>query len=267
MNKKNELVQKFFIVAAPVLAVSVLGISPSRAATFSSSSSELEFQNFNQAPSTINNFSDTNTQVFGKGGIIEAEAIANAIFSQSPIPGKSNISLSKASGESQAYFGFAESLSQNIGSFEIEAGTSFSFDFQADLELQTSIDNPSSENATANGDISFLLLDVDNNSVLDFFNIAGNLATKSDDDFVGLETSDNVKLNQPSINPNFGGLEESLQVSVSGQFKRDFADDINLELIEIKQNKVSAKAPEPSASLALLLSSGVIGVMFKRRRK
>ncbi|BAY86872.1 hypothetical protein NIES267_63830 [Calothrix parasitica NIES-267] len=266
MSKENKLIQKFFLVTAPVLAISALGISPTRAATFASSSSRLDFQNFSQAPSTINNFSDANTGVFEKGGVIEATAIANAVFSESLISAEPEINLSEVFGENQAYLGFAESLSQNIGNFDIEAGTSFSFDFQADLELETSIDNPSSENATASGDISFLLVNTDDNSIFDFFDIAGNLTTEGDSDFIGLRESDNVKLNQPSINSDFDGLEESLQVSVSGSFKRTFANPTNLALIEFQRNRVLAKAPEPSTSLALLLSTGVIGIIIKRRR-
>jgi len=266
MNKKNKLIQKFFLVAAPALAVSALGISPSRAATFASSSSELEFKNFSQAPSTVESFTDTDAVAFEEGGIVEATATGDAIFSQSPAFAF-NINLSEIFGASQAYLGFAESQSENIGNFEIEAGTSFSFDFNTDLKLATSIDNPPSEEATANGDITFLVLDIDNNSVLDFFNLAGNLTTQSDNDFVGLEASDNVNLNEPSINSNFGGLEESLQASVSGSFERTFANQTNLALIEFKQNIALAKAPEPSTSLALLLSSGVIGVIIKLRRR
>ncbi|MEA5597865.1 hypothetical protein [Rivularia sp. UHCC 0363] len=266
MNKKNKLMQKFFLIAAPILATSVLSISPSRAATFASSSSELEFKNFSQTSSSVGTFTDTNALVFGESGIAQATAEANAIFLQSPAFA-SNSNLSEAFGENQAYLAFADSQSKIIGNFDIKAGTSFSFDFTADLKLATSIDNPSAENARASGDIFFFLLDVDNNSVLDFFNIAGNLNTEGDNDFVGLEASSNVNLNQQSVNPNIGGLKESLQASVAGSFNRNFANQTNLALIEFKRNRVLVKAPEPSANLALLLSSGVIGVMIKRRRR
>ena len=48
---------------------------------------------------------------------------------------------------------------------------------------------------------------------------------------------------------------------------RYFADDTNLALIEVKRNRVKVTAPEPSINLALLLSSGAIGLVLKRRRK
>ncbi|MEO0686381.1 MAG: PEP-CTERM sorting domain-containing protein, partial [Cyanobacteria bacterium J06649_11] len=55
--------------------------------------------------------------------------------------------------------------------------------------------------------------------------------------------------------------------SINGSFERTFANQTNLALIEVKQNTVLAKAPEPSTGVALLLSSSVIGFMVKRKRK
>ena len=261
--------QKFFLVAAPVLATSILGVSPSKAATFASSFSEFEFNNFSQAPSTVETFSDTNAlpQVFGEDGIAEAKAEADAIFVQVPPIFGGNVNFSKASGDGQAYSAFANSESRVVGNFEIEADTIFSFDFLTDFNLATSIDNFPSENARASGDISFFLLDIENDTILDSFNLAGNLATQGDNDFIDLQASDNVSLNEPFIDSNFGGLEESLEVFVSGSFERTFANQTNLALIEVKQNTVLAKAPEPSTGVALLLSSSVIGFMVKRKRK
>ncbi|AFY52962.1 PEP-CTERM putative exosortase interaction domain-containing protein [Rivularia sp. PCC 7116] len=266
MNTKHKLIQKLILVAAPVLASSVLAISPSRAATFALSAAEFEFENFSQSPSGVLASTDTDTFSFEENGVAEATAEANAIFLQST-EGGTNFNFTEAFGENQEYLAFAESESELIGSFEIEADNSFSFDFVANLDLATSIDNPPSENARAAGEISFFLFDIDNNTVLDSFDLIGNLTTEGDNDFVALQASDNVNFNQESVNPNFGGLEESLEASVEGSYKRLFTRNTNLALVEFKQNRVLVQAPEPSASLALLVSSGVIGVIMKRRRK
>ena len=233
MNKKNNLTQKFFLVAAPVLATSILGISPSRAATFASSTSEFEFNNFVQLP-----------PIFG-----------------------ANTNVSKASGDGQSFSAFADSQSRVVGNFEIRPDDTFSFDFLTDFNLATSVENSASETARASGDISFLLLDTDNNTILDFFDIDGKLVTKADGDFIELQAGDNVNLNERLINPNFGGLKESLQVSISGSYERSFAKQTNLALIESKRNIALAKAPEPSTGIALLLSGSFIGVALKRKRK
>ncbi|MBV6623596.1 MAG: PEP-CTERM sorting domain-containing protein [Rivularia sp. (in: Bacteria)] len=266
MNTKHRLIQKLILVAAPVLTSSVLAISPSRAASFASSTAGFEFENFSQPPSGVLASTDTDTFSFEENGIAQATAEANAIFLQST-EGGANFNFTEAFGENQEYLALAEGESELIGSFEIKADKSFSFDFIANLDLATSIDNPPSENARAAGEISFFLFDIDNNTVLDTFDLIGNLTTEGDNDFVALQASNNVKFNQEFVNPNFGGLEESLEAAVEGSYKRVFTDDTNLALVEFKQNRVLVKAPEPSASLALLLSSSAIGVIMKRRRQ
>ena len=265
MNTKHKLIQALILVAAPVLASSALAVSPSRAATFASSTAEFEFENFSQPPSGTLSFADTNTFSFEENGIAEATADAKAIFLQSS-EGGASFNFTEAFGDNQEYLAFAESESELIGYFEIEADNSFSFDFTADLELVTSIENPP-ENARAGGEIFFLIFDIDNNSVLEFFNLTGNLTTEGDNDFVALQASNNINFNQESVNPNFGGLEESLEVSVGGSYQRVFTNDTNLALIQSKRNRVLVTAPEPSASLALLLSSGVIGAIVKFRKR
>lgn len=266
MNKNLRLIQKFFLVTAPVLASSVLNISPSKAATFGYSNSEVTFTNFSQIPSNVATFSDTDTLVDGNGGSVIAEAEALPIFLRIP-PFATNSNKSLAYGENQDYLGLAESESEIIGNFDIEADTNFSFDFLALLNLGTSIDNPPAENVRVSGDIFFELWDIDNNTVLDYFALAGNLVTEGDNDFVAFEKSDNVNVRQAEADGDSGGKEESLIAYVEGSVDRYFASETNLALIEVKRNRVRVTAPEPSISLALLVSSGVIGVVLKPRRK
>ncbi len=266
MNKNLKLIQNLFIVTAPILASSILGISPAKAATLAFSNSEVEFTNFSQTPSSVSTSTDADTLTIGNGGSVVAIAQAEAFFLQVPAFA-TNSNLSLAFGENQDYLGFAKSQSQIIGNFDIEAGTSFSFDFVASLNLLTSIDNPPTENARASGDIFFLLFDIENNTVLDFLSLMGNLVTEGDNDFIAFQKSDNVNLSQAVANRDFGGKEESLVAFIEGSVKRDFADETNLALIEVKRNRVRVTAPEPSTSLALLVSGSIIGVVLKRRRK
>ncbi len=266
MNKNLRLIQTFFLVTAPILASSVLNISPSKAATFGYSNSEAEFYNFSDIPSNVATSTDTYTFTDGNGGSVVAESQADAEFFQL-LPLAFNSNLSVAYGENQDYLGLAESQSEIISNFDIEAGTNFYFDFWTFLDLETSIDNPPAENARASGDISFFLFDIDNNTVLDYFSFAGNLVTEGDNDFVAFEKSDNVNVRQAEADGDSGGKEEFLIAYVEGSVDRYFASETNVALIEVKQNRVRVTAPEPSISLALLVSSGVIGVVLKRRRK
>ncbi len=265
MNKNLKLIQNFFLVAAPILASSVLGVSPSKAATFAYSEGNFFFSEFSQNPSNVATITDT--LAIGEELMVDAIALAEAEFIVTP-PQASNSSLSVAFGESQDYLVVAESEASVIGNFDIDANTNFSFNFSGDLELATSIDNPPKENARASGDISFALIDIQNSNVLEFFNLVGNIATEGDNDFVTLQKSDNITLSEKLIAPGFGGLQEFLAVSVEGSFESHFAKETTLALVEVKRNRAEVKAvPEASSSLALLVSSGLIGVVLKRRRK
>lgn len=267
MNKNFGLIKNFFLVGAPILASSFLGVSPSKAATFALSESVAVFENFSQNPSNVNTFALADVSTSAMSGSVTAEAEAIAIFSEAPAFAI-NSNFTQALGENQDYLASAESESQLRGVFDIEADTNFSFDFESRLNLETSIDNPPAENARASGDISFFLFDIDNNTVLDFFNLSGNLVTEGDNDFIVSQISDNVNLSETSGNADFEGNEEFLEAFVEGSYKRKFENETNLALIEIKRNRVTVQeVPEPSISLALLVSSGIIGVVLKRRRK
>ncbi|NJR75721.1 MAG: hypothetical protein HC773_23130, partial [Scytonema sp. CRU_2_7] len=266
MKQRLGFVQHCVLFATPLIASSALGIAPSQAATFAYSEGEFNFTNINQTPLTIGTQTDTNTIGIGNGGTVDTLAQAEATFVASPAEAF-NLSLSEAFGENKDYLGLAESEATVIGEFVVDAGTSFSFDFTADFNLYTSIDNPPVENAKAAGDISFALIDTTNNSVLDFFSLTGNLNTQGDDDFLTYEKSDNVTLSDPVTTSNFGGNEESATASIQGSVQRSFDDITSLALVEVKSNQVRVTAPEPSGSLALLSCCSVIGVVTRARRK
>lgn len=258
-------VRRGVLIVTPLLASSVLATSPSRAATFASSDGALQFTNFSQSPLNIGTGTNANTVAISKNGMVQAEANAEAFFIATP-PQASNISLTQALGEGRDYLGQAESEARVIGDFVVEAGKPFSFNFTTALNLNTSIDNPSFENARAAGDISFALLNRTNQSVLDFFSLVGNLSTPGDNDFVAVQKSDNIALSTPSINSEFGGFQEFATASVQGSVQRSFTEQTDLTLIEVKRNQSRVQAPEPSATLALLLSCGAIAIAAIKRK-
>ena len=266
MTQYLEFTKQFFLIATSLLASSVLAILPTRAATFASSEGKFTLSNFSQSPSIVSSDTASDTLAIEKGGMVEVLAQPQAFFLRSPLVG-SNSSLSQAFGENRDYLGEAISEAQLIGLFDVAKNTTFSFDFAGILNLSTSIDEPSVENARASGDISFALFDTEKNSVLDFFSLAGNLITEGDNDFIAYQKSDNITLNNPVIESNFGGKQEFATATVGGSFKSTFEKQTNLALVEVKRNRVRVSAPEPSTCFALLLSSGVIGVALKRKRQ
>ncbi|MGH8001457.1 MAG: hypothetical protein ACREPR_19060 [Brasilonema sp.] len=267
MKQRLGFLQHCVLFTTPLIASSVLGSAPSQAAAFAYSEGEFNFTNINQTPLAIGTETDTNTIAIGNGGTIDTLAQATANFVTRPTPEASNSSLSAALGENKDYLGLAESQAAVIGEFVVDAGTSFSFDFTADFNLETSIDNPPVENAKASGDISFALIDTTNNNILDFFSLTGNLNTLGDDDFLAYEKSDNVALSNPITTSNFGGNQESATASIQGSVQRSFDNTTNIALVEVKRNQVRVTAPEPSSSLALLSGCSVIGVVTRARRK
>jgi hypothetical protein len=243
----------------------MLAASPSQAATLALSEGALEFTRFSQTPSGTGTGTNTNTITNANNGRVDAFANAEATFIVAP-PTASNSSLSQAFGEGRNYLGLAESEVTVIGNFDVDANTPFSFDFQTNLNLKTSIDDPQAENARAVGDITLELLDTASNSTIDFFNLTGNL-TSPGDDFIAYQKSDNITLSNPVTTSDFGGNQESATASVQGSLQRYFDSKASLTLIEVKRNQARVTAPEPPMSLALLFCSGVLSVALKGKRK
>ncbi|MEC4813242.1 MAG: hypothetical protein SAK29_08240 [Scytonema sp. PMC 1069.18] len=266
MRNYLRVAKRLVLVATPAIASSILTPLPSQAATFATSEGQAFFFNFSQNPSSVTTDTDTYTTTAAKDSFAYAEATADAHFLITPAVA-TNPTLSLALGEGRDYLGLAESQASVIGYFNVKAGTDFSFKFSTELNLSTSIENPPAENVSAVGDISFALLDLDHDKVLDFFSLVGNLNTLGDDDFVAIEHSDSVTFIEPESESSFGGNNEFARSNVLGNLQRSFTNTTNLALVEIKRNQTRVQAPEPSSVLALLAPGAVIGTFLKRRGK
>ncbi len=266
MNQYMRFVKHFLLLATPAIASSVLATSPSQAATFAFSSGNFNFTDFSQSPSATFSGTNANTLAIANGGAVAAFANANAKFVVAP-PEASNSSLSLALGENRDYLGLAKSEATVIGKFDVAANTFFSFKFTGDLNLQTSIDNPPEENARASGDISFVLLDTASQKVLDFLSLAGSVITQGDSNFIATQNSDNVTLSHILEDHKFKKKQGFATASVEGSLQRSFNDNRSLALVEVKRNQARVQAPEPSTNLALLISSGLVGIVLRGKRK
>ncbi len=266
MKQYKKFVKHLLLLATPMVASSLLASTPSQAASLALSKSEVKFTDFNQSlsvePIVISN-SDTFTNAIK--GTVDAKANAEANFYNTPKPSASNFAFSQASGEGEKYFGIAKSFAQVIGDFAIEANQSFSFNFTSDLNLQTAIDNPLLENAIASGETSFALFDIDNQSLVDYFSVLGNLNTAGNGDSLELQNTDNISFSRQSQEKIFGGNQELAEAFFQGSYQRTFTNKTNLRLIEVKANQARvATVPEPS-NLASFLVAGLIVVTLKRK--
>ncbi|HEY9599204.1 MAG TPA: hypothetical protein V6D33_16180 [Cyanophyceae cyanobacterium] len=269
MKFKQELVKGLFLFATPLVTSSVFTASPSFAATFAVSESRVNIGNFSHNPLDISTITDADTTAISleDDGQVQADANAEAKFTTDLPTRAYNTSLSTANGTGNSYFGQAKSLAAVIGyNFIVGSGQTFSFDFKAFLNLDTSIDNPKTERANADGQISFELYDSsDPNPInwlpLDFFTLSGKLATKKGGDYLYPSNNNYITYNpdETYFDTTFGGKKESVNASVTGRYSRTFDSLIKLTLVEAKTNRVSVKAsvqtPESSNLLGLLLFS------------
>lgn len=273
MSRHLRLIKRILLLATPVMASSMVGVSPSQAATFGSSQATFNLENFNRNPLGIRTITDTVTNAISTDGQVNANANANANFEVDPNPAltfASNSSTSNAQGQGRSYVGEGQSFAAVIGyDFLLQSGETFSFDFNGLLDLKTSIDNPTAENATANGLLKFELYDSESNSLLDSFTIVGNLATPGNDDALELKQSSSITLDpgQTSYNTSFGSTQEIAQADVKGKYSRTFDKSTSLTLVETKMNQVRVQVPEPSTVLSLLFGCGIVAMTRKRKRE
>lgn len=277
---KLRLTNHLLCFITPILSGSVLTTLPSLAATLASSEATVNIGHFSHNPWEVRTLTDANTFTLApSSGSVTAQADANATanFDPNDLPeGFSNFSLSRTSGQGSTYLGQAQSLAAVIGyDFLVEKGETFYFDFDAFLNLETSIDKPQFEAASAAGELSFELRDSTNGSVLDYFALAGNLTTPGVSDFIDFEKSTNITFNPTKtfLNKSFGGTQEVANASVNGRFSRSFNSLTYLTLVEVKTNEATVKAPESSSIIALLffcligVGYGVRGKAFGTRSK
>lgn len=248
--------------------------SPSLAATLASSNAAVSLENFSTDPLAIRVFTNAKTFSVAEDSEVNATASASAtsnFYPQQPPQGFFNFSNTRAAGEGSNYLGLAQSMAGIIGyDFSVAKGQDFSFDFDFSLELETSIDTPPVEGASASGEVFFELRDSNDWSLLDSLSISGNINSLGDD-YIDTQLSDNIKLTSDSTpTKSFGGRQEYAYASLIGKFSRKFDRDINLTLIEVKRNEVLVKAPEPNNTVALF-SLCLIGIgldaysKFKRK--
>lgn len=277
--------RRFFLLVTPLIATSSLVTSPSQAATLASSQGEFYLKNFSLDPDVTATVNNANISLNG-----DVSATNNAIidFLLEP-PEVINKSLSQAFGENKNYLGLANAEGKVLGNFFVDAGDSFSVDFTAFLDLETSIDEPA-ENAKASANISFLLFDTTDianqnlldefftqflsdttsnikKTPLDFFSLTANVNSFNDKDFITSQKSENFTLSNQDTQFNFGGNAEFATALFEGSLKRSFATPTNLTFIQVRRSQVKVSVPEPSTSLSLLFLSALVAVATKAKRK
>ncbi|HEY9298823.1 MAG TPA: PEP-CTERM sorting domain-containing protein [Phormidium sp.] len=263
-----------FLLATPLVTGLTVGIAPSSAAIIAGSAAAVTLDNFSHRPNEIGTVTNTYTETIANTGSVISQANADAVFiSNCHELLAANLSQSEVIGSGNNYFGLAQSQAAVIGDFSIKAKETFSFTVKTILHLLTSVSNPQSERASAQGSISFALIDTVSNILLDSFQFGIGLHS-----FKAPEVSLSYNL-AGNFNPtqiNFAFLAQgnttSLSLYTSGVYSRTFDSTTNLRLVEVKNNRAVAQAqpvpeaepvPEPTTILGTAM---FFGFLAKRRK-
>ncbi|MBE9104157.1 PEP-CTERM sorting domain-containing protein [Nostoc cf. edaphicum LEGE 07299] len=266
MKKYTKVVKRFLALATPAIATSILATLPSQAATFASSESIFNINNFSSSPLDVRTLTDNVTTAISTGGQVTADSNAEAKFNIDVNNSASNLSFSQAQGQGDGYTGSAESFAAIIG-YDFIVDKEFSFDFSGLFSLKTSIDDAVTERANARGEFLYELYDSDTRELLDSFKISGNLSTIGNNDAFVFEPSSSITLDS-SIKNFFGGTQEYALANFQGKYSRTFDKSTRLLLKEYKSNQVSVyTVPEPSTILGSLFSCTMFGAVSIRKRK
>ena len=267
MKVSHKLANSLLLFFTPVITGLSITASPSLAATLASSTALFRLDNFTHSPQNSLVFISTNTDSFASEGIANPSSNLFAEFFISPYTYAQNQSEAFAEGEGWEYTGMAQNVTAVVGeNFLVQANETFSFDFAGILDLYTSIDTPPNEGASADGSISFQLYNSITGNLLDYFAVGGNLVTPESEDFLYSVKSDRVTLNSDGtyFGNYFGGNQEFAFASLQGNYSRTFDSLTYLTLVEIKTNRATVKAPEPSSTFGLILFCLIaLGYKFK----
>ena len=256
-----------FLLATPLVTSLSVGIAPSSAATIAGSAAEVAIDNFSHTPTYTGTSTNTNTQAIANSGAVISQANAEAFFiSNCHELLAANLSQSGVIGSGNNYSGLAQSQATVIGDFFIDAEETFSFNFQTFLALLTSVDNPQSERARANGSISFWVINTVTNILLDSFQFASDLDSSGGIYLSGF-ASQSFKPTNINFNLMAQGSTATSLLYTSGVYSRTFNSATNLTLVEFKKNIAEAEAvPEPNTVLATAIFLGLF-VMQRKNKK
>ncbi|MDJ0688084.1 MAG: hypothetical protein QNJ41_06220 [Xenococcaceae cyanobacterium MO_188.B32] len=255
-----------------------------KAATFSLSESILVIDNFSVTPQnpSVESNSKTVTSSGGTLDLAEANAEVNTIFQANSDSAFLSTNLfSDAFGDGKRFFGVGESSSFAVGNFWLQANQTLSFDFVTTIAIFNQVDTPLDGSASGFSGVNFLLLDENSKRVLGDFtaigNVDTNLAEDKDDDFIFVDSSNNVSL-YGSQYQDFEGNTESAELFLEGSFAQffDSTTEVRLEVATLSSSCVQApqtsdpctKVPEPDNTTAtLIVGCLVLGVVSRLAMK
>ena len=257
-----------------------LSTLPAQAATFSRATSNFVFSQFSDNAFSTGTFTNTDTFAFAGGGAtmppetnaIVATADAEAIFINDAAQA-GNFVRTEAFVDTPLGIAIADGEASLVGTFNIGAGDSFSFNFLSIVDLIATVDNSSQGVATAESSVAFNILNITDSTpiILDIFELSAGISTGDNNDFLALNISEqnNFLINQQQSFAalDFDGDTREVQSQVVGSYRRFFADETLISVVESKQSSSfgsngpnNQSIPEPTTSILIggLISSGLL---------
>ncbi|MBD2247021.1 calcium-binding protein [Nostoc sp. FACHB-888] len=179
-----------------------------------------------------------------ESGVATATVQAASVFNTDPTF-SSLFSDVTGIGLDGSFRGSASSKMEVIGSFEVAAKKTFSFDFFADLTLTAKeIENSAAEYNQAKGKIGFLALDTtnpDKPKVLDYFGIQGKLISSEHIADLEYSKSSNITIKSRPQTTDIDGDngEDSLIGKAVGSYKKTFNRNTNITLVEMNVSNIT----------------------------
>ncbi|MEO1373737.1 MAG: hypothetical protein AAFW70_05300 [Cyanobacteria bacterium J06635_10] len=292
MKSYSVLGKKLILRVTPFMTTWIMASSPTSAATFAASFSELAFTNFNReyiafeaindSDASANTNADDSIADFQNSSTTNAEPSGEEIF---------NVAESLVSGEGSSYNAHAETMPRFFANFDVSRNDTLSFDFTTIIDLEASIDKPGVETASAAGDIAFYLLDttgtspenrfdllnstqldldrISQNKILEYFTLAANIDALGRINFFNNTKSPNIEISSDFSYANvevINNLGRSRAISTSmheGSVERFFKEDRNITLLAFKNTKSNVKVPESGTSLWSVLFAGLMTLIIK----
>ena len=183
----------------------------------------------------------------------------------------------EAFGTGGSYLGQSQTESTVLANFFLnpESGETqtFSFDFNVFWELESLATKIPNEITTASADVSLVVCgrtSLDENPLFcDSLSTFGKIQSPDAIDAFAFKKSDAFSVDV--LSAQFVSIDPTLNLKQAeffalGYYQREFEMPIYLTLAEVQNSKVYVKAPEPSATVALL-SLSVITVALGKRKK
>ncbi|MGB3404495.1 MAG: calcium-binding protein [Microcoleaceae cyanobacterium] len=199
-------------------------------------------QFFSYSHAATNSLTSAQLNALVEGGVASAIANANATFIADPTF-TSLFTETAGVGEAGVYFADSQSQTQVIATFDISQNQTFSFDFNAEIDLSAKeIENLAGSNL-ANSKTAFVVLDTSNLNqpqVIDYFGISGELISGEGIANVDSGSSQNVNFttNQSIDLDGNNGIDSINANAFAGSYQRSFNSATHLTLVKLNSSQI-----------------------------